>query len=736
MKKEPRLEDYIEVLLRRKWIVILAVGTIFITTMVLTFLQTPIYEASTTLHLKKRETGRGAEVIFGELPTFTTQTEINTQIEILKSRSTMEEVAKRLHLLKNPENSIHQVAQSLRNRISVELIRDTRLIKVTVSSYYPEMAKDIIDTLAQVAIENDIASRRMETTAALDFISQQVEKVGKELGQTEEKLRDYKEKEGFMQLSTEAELKVRDLADLENSYESTRISRQEMEVRLKEVRKQLTNIDKTWMSSITISNNPIVRMLKSRLTELQIELAQLNRQFSNTAPEVVQVKAKIEEIENQLRDQVETIVSGKTESINPVYTGLYSRLVSYETDLNALRAKEDALHKVAEDYQKEVNKLPQQELELARLERKSRVNEEIYTLLLQKKSELRIQSASEIGSLEVVDPPVVPDKPVKPRKQLNAILALISGMVCGLGLAFFTEYLDKTIKTEDEVKDLLELPVLGVIPKLGSGTRYGYSYPYRRGRKKKRKEKDRSNVKTKVKKKQQEKVDKVETISLTKPKSAISEAYRILRTNLQFVDIEKKIRTLVVTSSIPKEGKTSVAVNLSITFALAGERTLLVDADFRNPGIHKIFDLKRDPGLTNILTGRESYSSVVKNIEKINKLDILTTGPLPPNPSELLGSIKMKELISKLEGDYDKLIFDTPPSVSLTDAPVLSTSVEGTLLVLAIGEVEKEAAERAKESLEKVKANILGVVLNKVVLERRGYGSYYYYYYYPQEETK
>ncbi|NQS89431.1 polysaccharide biosynthesis tyrosine autokinase, partial [Patescibacteria group bacterium] len=592
------------------------------------------------------------------------------------------------------------------------------------------MAKNIVDILTQVSIERDVASRRMETTAALDFISQQVEKTGQELHQTEEKLRDYKEKEGFMQLSTEAKLKVEDLADLESSYESTKISRQENEVRLNEVKKQLVSIDKIWMSSITISNNPIVQMLRTRLTELQIELAQLNRQFSNTAPEVVQVKAKIEEIENQLRDQVETIVSGKTESINPVYTGLYSRLVNYETNLNALRAKEDALSKLVDDYQKEVDKLPLQELELARLERKSRVNEELYTLLLRKKSEVRIQSASEIGSLEVVDPPIVPDNPVKPRKRLNAILSLITGMVCGLGLAFFTEYLDKTIKTEEEVKDLLKLPVLGVIPKLGSGTRYGYSYPYRRGRKKKRKEKkDKSYVKTKIKKKEQE---KVETISLIKPKSAISEAYRILRTNLQFVDIEKKMKTLVVTSSIPKEGKTSVAINLAITFALAGERTLLADADFRNPGIHKVFDLKRDPGLTNILTGRESYPSVVKNIEKINGLDILTTGPLPPNPSELLGSIKMKELISKLEGDYDKLIFDTPPSVSLTDASVLSTSVEGTLLVLAIGEVEKEAAERTKEGLKKVKANILGVVLNKLVLERRGYGSYYYYY--PQEE--
>lgn len=738
MKEESGLETLARIVLRRKNIVILSTGIVFAGSLILSFIQRPTYESYTTLHLKKKEiSGRSEINIFGEMPLFVTQTEINTQIEILKSRSMREEVARRLNLPQRWGKDLQEASWELKKKILIEPVRDTRLIKVTTFSTDPKLARDIAATLAQVAIERDITFRRKETTAALEFISEQVEKIGRELRETEEKIRKYKERGGFMELSTEAKLKVEILAEMESSYASTKIDREEMEVRLKEVREQLGNIDKTWLSSQTISTNPIVEMLRTQLTQLQIKLAQLSHQFPKNSPEVKQIEVKIKEIENRLRKEVETIISKRTESINPIYADLYSRLVKYETDFNALRAKEEALKELVEDYQKEVNKLPQQELELVRLERKRWVSEELYTLLLKKKSEARIQSASEIGSMEIVDPAVTPDKPVKPRKKLNGVLGLIGGLISGVGLAFLTEYLDKTIKTEEEVKELLKLPVLGVIPKLGVEiSRYGYSYRGKRKRRKRKEGKDKLRVK-KTKRKEEE---KVETISLTKPKSAISEAYRILRTNLQFVDLEKKLKNLVVTSSIPKEGKTCVAANLAITFALAGEKTLLIDADFRNPGIHKIFELNRDPGLTNILTGRETYEKVInKKVKNLDKFDVLTTGPLPPNPSELLGSIRMKELISKLEGEYDKVIFDTPPSVTLTDASVLSTSVEGTLLVLGINEVEREAAQRAKEGLEKVKANILGVVLNKLVLKRGGYGSYYYYYYYyyyPQEEGK
>ena len=783
-KEEPRLEDYLGVLWKRKWIVITSVVVITATTMIFTFLQTPVYQASTMLHLKKRQATSSDIDIFGGAGLFSTQTEINTQIEILKSRTLMEEVVRtlgperirRIEFIKTPsqklrstvsqafsslgtffsslpakilgENSettppsddplhnprsspsslsqdpqliLHQLAGYVEQKIAIEPVRDTRVIKVTASSYSSQLARDLANALAQAATERNIISRRRESSAALGFISEQTEVIGAQLMGAEDELQQYKETEGFMRLSIEADLKVENLSQVESEYEGVKISRKELQVRLKEIRKQLGKIDKTWESSLTISNNPVVQVLKQQLTQLQVERAQLLREFSEGAPEVAQVDSKIQEIEVQIRNEVETIVSGKTESVSPAYTNLYTKLVDYETQVNTLVAKEAALKQLVDEYQEKVNKLPEQEIKLARLERKRRVNEELYTTLLKHRNEARIQAASEIGNIEVVDPAILPDKPSKPRKEMNGGLALMSGLICGVMLAFLGEYMDRTIKDEKQLKELTNLTILGNIPLLGSkAARYGYYYGYGYGRRKhaQKKSQERKELKS------------LELICYTHPKSSISEHYRVIKTNLGFVDLEKELKALIVTSSIPKEGKTFVATSLAITFARAGEKTLLVDADMRNHSIHRIFGFQESPGLTDFIKKECSLTDVLRPAPKIDNLTLLTTGPLPPNPTEFLGSTQVAELIVELRKSYDKIIFDAPPSLLMADAPVLSTRTDGTLLLVGAGEIEGEILLRSKESLDRVQAKIVGVILNKIVFEAGHYGRYKYYYHY------
>ncbi|GAI94117.1 unnamed protein product, partial [marine sediment metagenome] len=275
----------------------------------------------------------------------------------------------------------------------------------------------------------------------------------------------------------------------------------------------------------------------------------------------------------------------------------------------------------------------------------------------------------------------------------------------------------------DEAKKLLNLPILGVIPRPGAQGRYGY--PYRSSKKKKRKEIRASIL--------EERKTPIELITRDLPKSHISEAYKGLAVNLQFAELDRKLKTLVVTSSIPLEGKTSVAINLAITLALTGEKVLLCDTDLRLPKIHKVFELDASPGLTDLLMDEKSPNHVMHSIEGVDNLDLLTSGSLPPNPSELLSSSQMKNLISELQKEYDRVLFDSPPLLGVADPSILSSNVDGVLLVLAANEVDGQAAQKAKELLEKVKAHILGLVLNKVEFGDGGYGKYYYRYYYSDE---
>jgi len=734
---EPSLQDYWRVIWTRKWIVILTVVVITGSAVAFSFLQTPIYEASTTLHLKEAKDGPGQIDMFGGTSFLSAETEINTQVEILKSRTVMEEVAHRLFssLTTQEEKGgksgespsqdklepLSEIAERLRKKnMSVTHIRETRLITVTVSHYDPEMAQLISNTITEVFIERDISSRRRESTVALDFLSGEAGKTEENLRQAEENLKRYKEKEGFAELSGKAKLVVERLSKLESEHEGTRISRQELDNRLSEIRSQLKKVDKVWVSSTYISDNPVVQMLRTRLTDLEIRYAQLSREFSSDDPQVTHVRAQIEETKKELKSKVQTVVAGKTETISPIYTELYTRLVSYETEVNALRAKEDALGSLVAKYENEVNRLPHQELTLARLERERQVNGELYAILVKARNEAEITSASEIGTIEVVDPAPKPNTPVKPKKKQNALIGSISGLMLGALFCFLLERSDKTIKTEDEVKKLLNLPILGVIPRVGAQGPSGGRYSYRRSERTKRKEIKASIL--------EESRTPVELITRDLPKSPTSEAYRVLTTNLQFAELERKLKTLMVTSSIPLEGKTSVAINLAIALTSARSRVLLVDADLRFPMIHRTFKLDTVPGLADVLTGLESPEWVIHGVEGVDNLDILTSGSVPPNPSELLRSSRMKELVSETQKEYDKVLFDCPPVLGLADAPILSTNVDGVLLVVGANEVERDAVQKAKESLEKVRARILGVILNKVEPEHSGYGEYYYYY--------
>ncbi|QNO16548.1 polysaccharide biosynthesis tyrosine autokinase [Alkalicella caledoniensis] len=319
-------------------------------------------------------------------------------------------------------------------------------------------------------------------------------------------------------------------------------------------------------------------------------------------------------------------------------------------------------------------------------QRAARIADELSSVFMSK-----IVNFLNIDNIQILDRASVPTSPVKPRPALNVAIAFLLGAMLGVGIVFLMEFLDNTLKNPEDIERHLKLPVLATVPEI---------------------EGSQSDI---------------NLITYREPKSPISEAYRMLRTNIQFANLDNDLKTIVITSTGPSEGKSTTISNLAITLIGMGHKTLIIDADLRKPKVHKVFNLDNDSGMTNVLMG-ESLENAVKRIGGI-KLDILTSGPIPPNPSELLGSKKMKDFIEECSRSYDFVLIDAPPIGIVTDSAILSSICDGTIFVVAAGEAQKDQTLKAKEMLEKVGKKTLGVVVNKVKITKRNYGTYYNYYY-------
>jgi tyrosine-protein kinase Etk/Wzc len=343
------------------------------------------------------------------------------------------------------------------------------------------------------------------------------------------------------------------------------------------------------------------------------------------------------------------------------------------------------------EYEAKLGKLPEAERTQARLMRFSKVNADIYTFLLQKHEEARIAKASTISNINIVDPAIVPDKPVKPQKGKNLLLGLLVGLMFGAGAAFFMDYLDDTIKDEEEAKRALAWPLLAMIPAI-EGAAKG-SGP-------------------------------ADLVVQQNPKSSSAEAFRGLRTAIHFSSLKRDCKVVMITSSFPGEGKTTIAANLALTFAQSGNRVLLVDCDLRRPALHKIFDQSRNPGVTEVLAGDVPLAKAL-HTTGIDNISILTSGTIPPNPAELLSSDSMRDLLARLRASFDMVILDAPPVIPVTDAPLLTALTDLVVVVVESGRIPANAARRMKELLQSVQAPVAGFVLNdRTALYSDTYGYY------------
>jgi tyrosine-protein kinase Etk/Wzc len=764
-QRQASLNDYMQLLYRGRWIILTSFVVVMAVTAYLTFTTDPVYEATAKVMIK--EEGGMQSTLFDINGLMKKETMINNQVEILRSRSLAEAVikdlqnsdrAQSLRLLypdqrdddggfvagagkwfggllnrqdSTGERSFDEVVEDFRRRISIIPIRDTDMIELRVTASTPDEAAFITNTLAAAYNETNRLASQEEVHQVKNFLSEQVQIIQKELVDSEEALKAYKENEKVVALTKETEELIKKLAEFETLYNEALTELNSNKQRLEYIDKQLAH-SRANFDLKSVSATPYFEQIRRQIAEIEGKKAAFMAGLMNEGlydvkdPQIRRYDEQIELLTNSLRTEIAKVA--KAEIPNPIAINedLFKRKIEVEASLQALQPRVSALKRIVDEYSRQLESLPEKSLKLARLERAARVDEKLYLMMQEKFEESRITEVAQLGNVRLIDPAKPPKYPIKPRKKVNMLLGVLAGLGLGIGLTFLLEYVDNSLRTIEDL-ERLGVTVLGSIPRIKEeeAVKRMKFLPSVNGG-----QNGASNGHSSHGHAVNQEARRIAARLITHfaPKSPISEAYRAFRTNIQYTRLDKPLRAILLTSPGPGEGKSTSGANLAITMAQMGSKVLLIDTDLRRPVLHSIFKLDKRMGLTNVLVGRNTLDEVVQATE-IENLSLLTSGPLPPNPSELLGSGAMRQTLEEIKSKYDIAIFDTPPIIAVTDAAVLGSILDGIIIVINSGHTDRNAALRSFALLNNLKSRLLGALLNGVDIESM-YGSYYYYYHY------
>ena len=758
-----QLSNVIRVIIRRKATIVLVFLTVFIGVVLNTLSMAPIYEASATLYVKDEKAKSG---ILGELSRLNTTNPINAEMEILKSRTNVEQVVRALHLdwqfarksegftihfmgftiiakepldwqvAKKPEALYYQlleftstaqkpsyqielgnagaytvkdekgnfvgqgqlgklmegkdvtlllndlrghsgdsfvlslrpfgdVVTTLQSGIKVkEEGRATSIIRVSYSSTDPIMARDIVKALVQAYLGQNVALKSEEANRTASFIEDQLRGLSGDLDSSEKNLEAYKSSSGVIKLDAEAEEMIKKISVIEKDRAEVTLQKKQIEFALSAQKEAMLRGD--IYSPTTMRDDPLVAGIAVKLSDLEMQKRALRTEYTESHPAVKTLQGQIDEVQKKIRS-------------------------TYETGLTNLTKQQSSLSHQMAIYEGKLRKLPQTERDLARLTRLSKSTADTYTFLLQKQGEARIAKASMISNIDIVDPPIIPRWPISSKKKQNLLLGLIVGLSLGIGLAYFQEYLDNTIKDVGVAKRVMGLPLLAVIPHIPQHLL------------------DRTTI------------DKGKLFTQLEPNSVGAESFRSLRTNLHFSALCRDKKIMVVTSTFPSEGKTFIAAHLAHILSRTGVRVLLIDCNFQSPSLHTQFGHSKTPGLSDVLVRSVSFAEARHNVG-ISGLDLVTSGRTPRNPSEFLGSKVMRRFLLSQRANYDHIVIDTPSMLAVTDVAVLTEFCDLIILVMETGRVPMAAAQHMHEYLAMIQAPVGGLVMNDKTGKSVAYG--------------
>jgi polysaccharide biosynthesis transport protein len=715
--EESTLREYLRVLIKRKWLVISCIVGIFAAVAIASLRQTPVYEAVGQIVVNKADSNLISFKDSMPVVDYYDPTDLDTEVRILQSDLLALQVIRQLNLDKRPEFGGHgdQKQQNLvadplqtdsarvssllggfKGNLHVVLIPNTRIIEIHYTSTDPQLAANVVNTLAATYVEQNFKTKFESTMQASDWLSKQLVDLQMKVETSQEKLVRYQKEHEILGNDEKQNITTEKLDEINKELTSAESDRMGKEV----IYRQTQSSDPEVVRAAIIADaaggaggSHLLDGLREQQAAFKIQIAELSTQFGPSYPKVAQLNNQLKEIDRQLQLEVDKSVDH--------LRGQY---------LAALQ-RENMLRDSFERQKQQANKLNESAIEYSLLKRDVESNRTLYEGLLEKLKEAGVTAGLRSNNFRITNPARAPQSPVEPNIPRNLAFALVLGVISGVGLAFLLENMDNTVRTPEQAQALAALPSLGMIPLGSKSTGHGSAT---------------SRLALTSSK------EAVEIVTQVRPQSQMAESYRALRTSLLLSNLGAPPKVIMVTSARPQEGKTTTSINTAIVLAQKGVRVLLIDADLRRPSVHKTLGMGPRSGLSNVLTGSATVQQTISTSPVLPNLCILPAGTPPPNPAELLASSNMKDLIDGLRDQYDHIVIDTPPTLSVTDAVVLSSRADATILVIRSGQTTKQALRRARDILMQVNAHVAGVLLNAVDLTSP---DYYYYYEYQGKYT-
>lgn len=721
-EEEVHVRDYLNVILKRKWIVLTFFISVFVTTAILTFLATPLYKSTVVIKIDKESPN---VLSFKGIQTGSTVDSYETQYEILKSRILAEKVIKKLNLDKNSDfmpvesklskakntlltpivNAVtavtsvftlsdsterskkeraleRQVVQeevppylsgSLLSRLEVTPVKNSQLVKVSFLSHHPELSMNVTNAVAEAYIDYDLQSRVDASKEAREFLDRQIEDTKAKVEKAEKKLNEYASRNEIIFLDSEKlSINNQKLSDVSSALNAITTERMQKEALLRELK------ESSGPDNPVILNNSLILQLKGQHASLEAEYFNLSRTYTPDYPRMKNIKSQIDAIQERIELE-------KTRLIR-----------SAESDYNAASKKEASLKKTFDVQKKKVLEFQERAVEYQILKRDVTVNKDLYNNLLQRLSEVGVSAMSKATNIQVVDRALFPRAPYEPNIPRNILLSILFGLMGGIGLAFLVAYFDNTVNDAQEIEKRMHVPSMGMIPL----------------------QKDLVSSKR-------------PQLLFADAKNPVAEVFRSISTFILLSSSSKPPKTILITSPGEKEGKSTISLNIAMSLAESLGDGILIDADLRKPKLHHSFDLDNKIGLSNCLSGNIEFDPGNGRLVRPTSakgLSIITSGPVPLNPSALLSSARMKDLLDALYTLYNFVVIDAPPVMGMSDSVFLSTIVDSTILVVKAGETPRAALVATKKIFRNVNTNLLGVVLNGVKKSDFKYGYYSHYF--------